>query len=152
MRVPADFFSTILRNLSVWLCKASRPRTTGPHNVGDSFGVSNEHPRSRRLDKRGLPVTIPRSDGIAFLFGPGAKIMSPQSMQKAFERAVKGGNWEVMRGWHVLRHSFISALASRGVHQRLIDEFVGHQTEDQRRRYRYLYPPTQQQAILGVFG
>jgi site-specific recombinase XerD len=91
-------------------------------------------------------------DGLAFLFGPGSKIMSAQSMHKAFERAVKGGKWTAMRGWHVLRHSFISALASRGVDQRLIDEFVGHQTEDQRRRYRHLYPSTQQEAIKGVFG
>ena len=57
-----------------------------------------------------------------------------------------------MRGWHVLRHSFISALASKGVDQRLVDDFVGHQTEEQRRRYRHLYPSTQQEAIRGVFG
>ena len=77
--------------------------------------------------------------------------MSPQAMHKAFERAVNGGKWTSMRGWHVLRHSFISALASRRVDQRLI-EFVGHQTEDQRRRYRHLYPSTQKDAIQGVFG
>jgi len=28
--------------------------------------------------------------------------------------------WEVLRGWHVLRHSFISNCASRGVDQRLL--------------------------------
>jgi integrase len=108
-------------------------------------------PLSKRLVEV-LTVTLAERDGVAFLSGPGAKIMSPQSMHKAFERAVKGGKWKEMRGWHVLRHSFISALASRGVDQRLIDEFVGHQTEDQRRRYRHLYPSTQQEAIQGVFG
>ena len=108
-------------------------------------------PLSNRLVEA-LRTSLADCDGVGLLFGPGAKIMSPQSMHKAFERAVKGGKWKEMRGWHVLRHSFISALASRGVDQRLIDEFVGHQTEDQRRRYRHLYPSTQQDAIHGVFG
>jgi integrase len=43
-----------------------------------------------------------------------------------------------VRGWHVLRHSFVSLCANRGVDQRLIDEWVGHATEDMRRRYRHL--------------
>jgi integrase len=61
----------------------------------------------------------------SFLFGYGAKMLSPQTVQKGFARAVKESKWKVMRGWHVLRHSFISALASRGVDQRIIDDFVG---------------------------
>lgn len=68
------------------------------------------------------------------------------------ERALAGSKWQVLRGWHVLRHSFISALASRGIDQRFIDEFVGHTTEEMRRRYRHLWPDAQQQAIKTVFG
>lgn len=90
--------------------------------------------------------------GLPFLFGPGQHMQSPQTAQKGFERAVAGSKWSVLRGWHVLRHSFISALASRAVDQRIIDEFVGHQTEEQRRRYRHLYPSTQQEALRAVFG
>jgi integrase len=86
------------------------------------------------------------------LFSVGVEPLSPQTTQKAFARLVKGSKWSVMKGWHVLRHSFISALASRGVDQRLIDGFVGHQTEEQRRRYRHLYPSTQEAAIKMVFG
>jgi site-specific recombinase XerD len=52
----------------------------------------------------------------------------------------------------VLRHSFISALANRGIDQRIIDELVGHQTEAMRRRYRHLYPQTVADAIRQVFG
>jgi hypothetical protein len=37
------------------------------------------------------------------------------------------------------------------VDQRLIDEWAGHSTEEQRRRYRHLYPTTQQEAINRVF-
>jgi integrase len=66
------------------------------------------------------------------------------------ERA-KGRKWSVLNGWHVFRHSFISALASGGVDQRIINDILGHQTEEQRRRYRHLYPDVKQQAVLGVF-
>jgi site-specific recombinase XerD len=78
-------------------------------------------------------------------------MLSAQAMTKGFERGVKDSKLTLMRGWHVLRHSFISALASRGVDQRLIDDFVGHQTEEQRRRYRHIYPSTQRNAISSVF-
>jgi integrase len=60
--------------------------------------------------------------------------------------------WKVLRGFHVLRHSFISACASKGVDQRLIDEWVGHTTEEMRKRYRHLYPSAQQDALKLVFG
>lgn len=69
-----------------------------------------------------------------------------------FEKTLKGSKWEKIKGWHCLRHSFISNLASAGVDQRLIDEFVGHTTEQMRRRYRHLFPDVKQAAIDSVFG
>jgi integrase len=69
-----------------------------------------------------------------------------------FRRTVAGSKWEVLHGYHVLRHSFISALASEGVDQRVIDEIIGHQSEEQRKRYRHLYPGVMQEAIKRVFG
>lgn len=66
------------------------------------------------------------------------------------KRTLAGSKWEVLRGFHVLRHSFISCLAAAGVDQRTIDEFVGHQTDEQR-RYRHLIPDLKQKAIAGVF-
>jgi integrase len=69
-----------------------------------------------------------------------------------FKRSLAGSKWEVLKGWHVLRHSFISACAGKGTDQRLIDEWTGHSTEEQRKRYRHLWPSTQQRAILKVFG
>jgi len=68
-----------------------------------------------------------------------------------FKRTLKGSKWQVLRGWHIFRHSFISLLASKGVDQRLIDSFVGHTTEEMRRRYRHLYPSTQQSVMAAVF-
>jgi integrase len=68
------------------------------------------------------------------------------------KRTLKGSEWSVIRGYHILRHSFVSALASKGVDQRIIDEIVGHQSEEQRRRYRHLYPATIKEAVKSVFG
>jgi len=69
-----------------------------------------------------------------------------------FKGVLKDSKWEVIRGWHCLRHSFISNLASHSVDQRLIDEFVGHTTEEMRRRYRHLFPDVKRAAITNVFG
>jgi len=69
-----------------------------------------------------------------------------------FRRTVADSKWQVLRGYHVLRHSFISALASQGVDQRVIDEVVGHQSEEQRKRYRHLYPGVMREAVARVFG
>jgi site-specific recombinase XerD len=57
----------------------------------------------------------------------------------------------MMRGLHTLGHSFISARASKGVDQRLVQEWAGHMNEATSKRYRRLYPLTQQEAIKGVF-
>jgi integrase len=69
-----------------------------------------------------------------------------------FERTLKDSKWEKLKGWHTLRHSFISILTSEKCDQRLIDEYVGHTTDEQRRRYRHILPETKQSAIHSVFG
>ena len=50
-------------------------------------------------------------------------------------------------GFHSYRHSFASNLAAAGVDQRVIDEWMGHQTEAMRRRYRHLFPKNRRSAI-----
>jgi integrase len=69
-----------------------------------------------------------------------------------FQRVLAESKWDKLRGWHVLRHSFASNCAAKAVDQRLIDEWMGHQTEEMRKRYRHLMPSTQQAAIRAVFG
>ena len=54
-------------------------------------------------------------------------------------------------GWHTLRHSFASICASRGIDQRLINAWMGHQTEEQQKRYQHLFPQQQRQAIDAAF-
>ena len=68
-----------------------------------------------------------------------------------FKQTLKESKWEVIRGWHCLRHSFISNCASKGIDQRMIDEWAGHTTEAMRRRYRHLFPSIQQEAMKQLF-
>ena len=49
-------------------------------------------------------------------------------------------------GFHS-RHSFASNLAARGVDQRIIDEWRGHQTEATAKRYRHLFPKERRSAM-----
>ena len=69
-----------------------------------------------------------------------------------FSHAVAKSKFEHLRGWHVFRHSFCSNCAAKGIDQRVIDGWVGHTTEDMRRRYRHLFPSAQKAAFEAVFG
>jgi len=71
---------------------------------------------------------------------------------KHFRRTLAGSKWEKIRGWHIFRHSFCSNCAAMGIDQRMINAWVGHQTEEMVRRYRHLIPNQQQEAIRVVFG
>jgi integrase len=83
---------------------------------------------------------------------PGILPLTEDEAADHLKRTLRGSEWSVIRGYHILRHSFVSALASKGVDQRIIDELVGHQSEEQRRRYRHLYPATIKEAVKSVFG
>ncbi len=75
---------------------------------------------------------------------------SPIGMQAAtryFCQPLRGTPWCLSSkkrwfkiGFHTYRHSFASNLAARGIDQRIIDEWMGHQTEVMRKRYRHLFP------------
>jgi len=79
--------------------------------------------------------------------------VSPQMAHFWFQEAIKGSGWEnKMRGWHVFRHSFASNCASKGIDQRMIDKWMGHTTEEMRKRYQHLFPDDQHKALALVFG
>ncbi len=78
--------------------------------------------------------------------------LTPQLAHHHFRWALDESKWKVLRGWHVLRHSFCSNCAMKGLDQRIIDSWMGHQTEAMRSRYRHLFPDQQQRAIESVFG
>ena len=73
--------------------------------------------------------------------------LSASQANDHFKRAVRGSRWEVVRGFHVLRHSFASICAMKGIHQSIIDQWLGHQTEEMRNRYRHLFPEEVKKAM-----
>jgi integrase len=114
--------------------------------------TTRQVPLSQKLLKVLLDYAGRRGNGVQFFcLADGIPIL-PRSAHTFLQRALKKSEWSVLRGWHIFRHSFISALASNGIDQRLIDDLVGHQTEEQRRRYRHLYPNVKHEAIRSVFG
>jgi len=87
--------------------------------------------------------------------GKTREIGTPLTRDEAhdhFKRTLAGSKWEKIRGWHIFRHSFCSNCAAKGIDQRIINAWVGHQTEEMVRRYRHLIPNQQQEAIRVVFG
>jgi len=82
----------------------------GPHLFSQSAGVVRS--KTRRL--AALPVTHDEA-------------------HDHFKRTLAKSKWKVIRGYHIFRHSFISLAASRGVDQRLIDEWVGQDPRGQNR-------------------
>jgi integrase len=86
------------------------------------------------------------------LAGRESKPFTRQMLTKAFRSTVEGSSWQMVQGYHVLRHSFASNCALKGVDQRITDDWMGHQTEAMRRRYRHLFPDQQREAIRSVFG
>ncbi|MFO0877908.1 MAG: tyrosine-type recombinase/integrase [Gemmataceae bacterium] len=93
-----------------------------------------------------------RLQGVRRREAPGIAAVTRDEAHDHFRRTLAGSKWGVLRGYHVLRHSFISCLAAAGIDQRIIDEFSGHSTEEQRRRYRHLVPNIKQMAVQTVFG
>lgn len=75
------------------------------------------------------------------------KALDDKTSRQAFAAVTNSSKFSVLRGYHILRHSFASNLARHGVDQRTIDGFMGHQTEASRHRYRHLFPADSRSAI-----
>lgn len=78
--------------------------------------------------------------------------LTPNIAHKHFKRVLSRSRFAKLRGWHVLRHSFCSNCAARSVDQRVINAWVGHQSEEMVRRYRHLLPTQSRESIELVFG
>ncbi len=78
--------------------------------------------------------------------------LTPDEAHDHLQRSLADSEWKEIKGWHCFRHSFVSACASRGVDQRLVEAWAGHMSPEMSKRYAHLYPSTQQEAIAKVFG
>jgi integrase len=86
------------------------------------------------------------------LFVQDGEAISRNVAHDQLKQTLKNGKWKVVKGLHTLRHSLVSALAAKGIDQRVIDDIVGHQSDEQRRRYRHLTPDIKREAITTAFA
>ena len=114
--------------------------------------------RHRRITYREVPLHrelkltidewLARHPGGQYLFCKNnGNPLEDRTSRYAFGNVTNGSRWEMLRGYHVLRHSFASNLARHGVEQYKIDQFMGHQTDEMRERYRHLFPEDAEVAI-----
>ena len=93
-----------------------------------------------------------RSATVSYRPAVAVSALTKDEMHDHFKRTLAGSKWNGLRGWHALRHSFVSCLATEGVDQRLIEEWCGHMDEATSRRYRHLYPSKQKEVFQAVFN
>jgi integrase len=149
-RVPlSGFLAGVLKQ---WL--ASHPG--GPYLFCYDAIVPRSRKRSRltgfKGDKTRASTASGRLDEVGERQPPGFSPITEDEAHDHLRRSLRGSRWEVIKGWHVARHSFASNCAAKGIDQRLIDRWLGHTTDEMRRRYQHLIPNQEQQAIGAVFG
>jgi integrase len=109
--------------------------------------TSHQNGKGRATTLYGRMATVKRRQDL-----PGPEPLTAGECYDHFKRTLAGSKWQVVRGLHTLQHSVASCLAAAGVDQRIIDDMLGHVSEEMRRRYRHLTPQVKSQAVLAVFG
>lgn len=109
--------------------------------------------------KNGKPREIPMSDGVrAALKGQkhlrGDFVFCDLDGKPLTKGACKHPLWRACKraglrrvGWHVLRHTFASHLAMRGVPLKVIQELMGHHDIKMTMRYAHLAPEIARDAV-----
>jgi integrase len=123
--------------------------------------------RKRRKDRRGSTRLVPLHPKLREIIEawlenhPGGRytIAPPRSMmyrkktalakdrltcnqaQTHFKTTLNQSNWDVVNGFHVLRHSFGSNLVRTGkVSPDVVAKWMGHTTTEMRELYQHLFP------------
>ncbi|HZZ26741.1 MAG TPA: site-specific integrase [Pirellulales bacterium] len=66
--------------------------------------------------------------------------LTPKEAYHHFKYTLKDSKWSVLRGFHVLRHSFGANLARACVPRDQIGAWMGHSTEEMKSLYQHLFP------------
>ena len=134
----------------------ARQQEAEPPRRGDLAGYCPAPGTGGR--SQGLPAKRPRGQHVIC----PADTLLPLSVHvayKHFQQTLEGTCWErqlpsgkkkIIIGFHTFRHSFASNLAMHGVDQRIIDRWMGHQTEEMRKRYQHLFPNKLADAIRSL--
>ena len=122
--------------------KQSRKQKQTPRTIDLHAGLI---PLLTEAEKAGGRYVVPDKDG-----GP----LQGNRGDRLFWRPMRHTDWHLENdrfkvGFHTYRHSFASNLAMAGIDQRVINELMGHTTEEMAKRYRHLIP-AKTKAAVGV--
>jgi integrase len=109
----------------------------------------SEGRRVVRIHKELLPTLerLKKQGGLLIKYNGHTDQQLAKSLTDQWDVQPKTSPWKHVKGFHVLRHSFASNAAAAGISQSLIDAWMGHQTEEMRRRYRHYFPCETENAI-----
>jgi integrase len=93
-----------------------------------------------------LSASPSRSGYVFSVRGDGREPVNDDVARVFLRRAVKKAGLRAI-GWHVLRHSFASQLASEGVSIYVVQALLGHTTVQMTMRYAHLAPSTLRGAV-----
>jgi integrase len=127
-RAPlSPFLAGVLRQ---WLTEHAGGQYLFCHDVEVARSRKRSATTGHRGEKAGGTSLKARLSGVRSRERQPVGPLTADEAHDHLKRTLAGSKWEVMRGWHVLRHNFISCCAAAGVDQRLIDEWVGHDRGD----------------------
>jgi integrase len=149
-----DMSSLFRQVMEEWL-RSGHPG--GPYTFCQGELVARSRKRSKTTGHRGEKTRATTLTGrLANVHErterPGLEPLTRNEATHSFKQALAGSKWQVVRGFHVFRHSLASNAAVTGVRQEVIDGWLGHQTAEMRRRYRHLFPKETLDALHRVFG
>jgi integrase len=147
--------SPLLREVMAGWLKDGHPG--GPHTFCHGDVVTRSRKRSKTTGHKGEKTRATTLHGrLAEVHDrverPGLEPLTRNEVTHAFKETLEDGKWKVVLGFHIFRHSLSSNAAARGVRQEVIDEWLGHQTPEMRKRYRHLFPEEKKNLIGSVFG
>ena len=85
------------------------------------------------------PLTMPRRKSRSEL-----TMLSREEAHHHFKETLADSKWKVVRGFHVLRHSFGAICTRAGVPMNVIAKWMGHTTDEMMKLYQHLFPQDEQ--------
>jgi len=113
-------------------------------------GKSREIPLSDDAIAILRPLSSRFPGGLVFCHEDGRMLTKGDCKHPLWRACRKAGLRQV--GWHVLRHTFASHLAMRGVALKAIQELLGHSTMEMTMRYAHLSPDVRRDAVRLLDG
>ncbi len=119
-------------------------------SVWKDIEVAPKGGRSRKVplsaDAKEALRSLPSRFKKGYVFGRGDVRLTTGEIQYPMIAASKKAGMKRV-GWHVLRHTFASQLAMKGVPLRVIQEWMGHSTIAMTERYAHLAPGFSSEAV-----